>query len=465
MSSILIPKCTPTAEETITANVKAYIPKHLKDTFPDLVPYESPLVHKSDKALYCREDIGNFTTEGETHIGGVTLDTNNKQTSQLAKFVRVGPRKISYFAPGEVRAAIVTAGGLCPGINTVVRELVMGLWYLYDVRQIFGVQYGIKGFYTHPYKPLKPSDITHLHNLGGTWLGSSRGGFDLEKIVNALVKNGINQVYIIGGDGTHRAAAKIAKECHRRRLKICVVGIPKTVDNDIPLIDKSFGFSSAVESAQAAIRAGNVEANSAENGIGLIKVMGRSSGAIAMHATLSSRDVNVCLIPELPFDLEGEHGLLEYIRKRLEKKNHCVIVVAEGCGKYLIEDPKTAERDKSGNLVLPDAGMFLKKKIVDYCASKGVEATLKYIDPTYMVRSVPANAEDQHYCMVLAQHAVHGAMAGFTAFTVGPIGGRTVYLPFDAIAGTAEVDPTSRVWYRVLYSTGQPNFKPLPSKM
>lgn len=463
--SMQLPTCKPTAEEVVQAKVRVYLPQHLKDTFPDMVPYESPLVHKSDKALYCREDIGNFTQEGETHIGGLTFNKSNQQIQDCAKFIRVGPRKTSYFAPGEVRAAIVTAGGLCPGINTVVRELVMGMWYLYDVRQIFGVQYGIRGFYSHPYKPLKPADVSHLHNEGGTWLGSSRGGFDLDKIVNSLVENGINQVYIIGGDGTHKAAAKIADECKRRRLKICVVGIPKTVDNDIPLIDKSFGFSSAVEAAQNAIRAGNVEANSAENGIGLVKVMGRSSGSIATHATLSSRDVNVCLIPELPFDLYGDHGLLEHILKRLKQKNHIVIVVAEGCGKYLIDDPKTAKRDLSGNLILPDAGLYLKEKIVEYCKTKGVETTLKYIDPTYMVRSVPANAEDQHYCMVLAQHAVHGAMAGYTAFTVGPIGGRTVYIPFEAVAGTSHVDPTSRVWYRVLYSTGQPNFKPLKSKI
>jgi len=280
-------------------------------------------------------------------------------------FMKAGPRLHVAFKPEEVQVAIVTCGGLCPGLNVVIRELVMCLYYNYGVKTIYGIKWGYEGFYSEDHKywiPLTPNTVTDIHNQGGTILGSSRGGFHAEKIVDALVEKGINMVFGIGGDGTHRGIAALNAEIRKRNLKIVLGGIPKTIDNDIPLIDRSFGFESAIEEAVKAISSANVEANCVPNGIGLVKLFGRYCGFIAMEATLASRDVNICLIPEAKFNLHGEKGLLNFIFKRLKIKHHCVIVVAEGAGKLInklgssVNDLKisdTGKFDKSGNPVLP----------------------------------------------------------------------------------------------------------------
>ena len=251
-------------------------------------------------------------------------------------FQKSGPRLHIAIKPETVKVAIVTCGGLCPGLNVVIRELVMSLWYNYGVRTIFGIKWGYEGFYSDNFKywiPLSPAVVTEIHTQGGTILGSSRGGFDADKILDALEKNGINMVFGIGGDGTHRGIAALNVEIQKRKLNIILAGIPKTIDNDIPLIDRSFGFESAIEEAVKVISSANVEANCVPNGIGLVKLFGRSCGFIAMEATQASRDVNICLIPEAKFNLYGEKGLLSFIFRRLKLKGHCVVVIAEGAGR------------------------------------------------------------------------------------------------------------------------------------
>ncbi|MBA0597768.1 hypothetical protein Gorai_007561, partial [Gossypium raimondii] len=262
----------------------------------------------------------------------------HKDSPRGVHFRRAGPRQRVYFESDEVHACIVTCGGLCPGLNTVIREIVCGLCHMYGVKKILGIDGGYRGFYSKNTVTLTPKVVNDIHKRGGTVLGTSRGGHDTSKIVDSIQDRGINQVYILGGDGTQRGAAVIFEEIRRRGLKVAVAGIPKTIDNDIPVIDKSFGFDTAVEEAQRAINAAHVESLSIENGIGLVKLMGRYSGFIAMYATLASRDVDCCLIPESPFYLEGSGGLYEYIEKRLKENGHMVIVIAEGAGQDLVSE-------------------------------------------------------------------------------------------------------------------------------
>ncbi|RLM92277.1 6-phosphofructokinase isoform X2 [Panicum miliaceum] len=426
---------------------------HLTDYLHDLPTFPNPL---QDHPAYSTVKQY-FVNADDTVPEKVVVQKNSPRG---VHFRRAGPRQRVYFESEEVKACIVTCGGLCPGLNTVIRELVCGLSHMYNVNNVFGIQNGYKGFYSSNYLPMTPKSVNDIHKRGGTVLGTSRGGHDTKKIVDNIQDRGINQVYIIGGDGTQKGAYEIYKEIRRRGLQVAVAGIPKTIDNDIAVIDKSFGFDTAVEEAQRAINAAHVEASSAENGIGLVKLMGRYSGFIAMYATLASRDVDCCLIPESPFYLEGEGGLLEYIDRRLKENNHMVIVVAEGAGQDLIAQsiPAADQQDASGNKLLLDVGLWLTHKIKDYCKSKKMEMTIKYIDPTYMIRAIPSNASDNVYCTLLAHSAIHGAMAGYS-FTVGMVNGRHAYIPFHRVTSTRnKVRITDRMWARLLSSTNQPSF-------
>ncbi|EPS62819.1 hypothetical protein M569_11969, partial [Genlisea aurea] len=382
----------------------------------------------------------------------------HKDTPRGIHFRRAGPRQKVYFASDDVLACIVTCGGLCPGLNTVIREIVHSLGYIYGVTRILGIDGGYRGFYSKNTIEMTQKLVDDIHKRGGTILGTSRGGHDTMKIVDSIQDRGINQVYIIGGDGTQKGAAAIYKEIRKRGLKVAVAGIPKTIDNDIPVIDRSFGFDTAVEEAQRAINAAHVEAESAENGIGLVKLMGRYSGFIAMYATLASRDVDCCLIPESPIYLEGEGGLFEYIEKKLKENRHMVIVIAEGAGQELLDEKN--EKDASGNKLLQDVGMWLSHKIKEHFTKLNkFPITLKYIDPTYMIRAIPSNAADNVYCTLLAQSAVHGTMAGFTGFVSGLVNGRHAYIPFNRIIEKQKnVVITDRMWARLLSSTNQPSF-------
>ena len=380
------------------------------------------------------------------------------------EFVRAGPREELAFHPqNQVRACIVTCGGLCPGLNSVIRELVITLRCIYRVKHVHGIPYGYRGFYSTDMavSELSEHTVAGIHHEGGSILGCSRGGHDTKRICDAIVTMGYNQIYIIGGDGTLRGAVKIHEELRERRYMAAVVGVPKTIDNDIALIDKSFGFDTAVEEAQRSIKCAKIEATSAINGIGLVKLMGRHSGQIAMFSTLASRDVDCCLIPEVKFELEGHTGLFQYIENRLREKGHMVIVIAEGAGMDLIEREGTSSEgyDASGNKRMTDVGLWLKEKINSDFKKRGREINLKLIDPTYEIRSVSPNASDNLHCSLLAQSAVHGAMHGFTGFCVGMINTHFVMVPMEEVCrrGRTRVDVKSRMWHRVIATTRQPN--------
>ena len=383
-----------------------------------------------------------------------------KLGNDLPAFERAGAKKMIYFDPKQSNAAIVSCGGLCPGINNVIRSLVMQLYYIYEVKNIYGIRFGYLGFSKKSKKQpimLDPELIKNIHTMGGSFLSSSRGPIPAEEIVDRLIELKINMLFTIGGDGTLRGAEQIANEIKKRNLKISIIGIPKTIDNDIPYVAKTFGFESAFSSAAEAIQSAHTEAKGAPNGIGLVKLMGRHSGFIAANAALGLKEVNFVLIPEVDFDLEGENGLLEVLKHRLGEKDHAVIVVAEGAGqKFFQNDSK--DKDASGNVKLKDIGIFLKDRINQYFKSINMEINLKYIDPSYIIRSIPANANDSVFCGLLAQNAVHAAMAGKTSMIIGVWNNIFVNLPLHLVTSKRkQIEPSGKLWQSVLESTGQPN--------
>ncbi|MFN3567735.1 MAG: ATP-dependent 6-phosphofructokinase [Caldimicrobium sp.] len=390
------------------------------------------------------------------------LEESLAEGKKIPTLELAGPRPYIYFDPSKVKAGIVTCGGLCPGINDVIRSIVMTLYYSYKVDKVIGFKYGLQGFipkYGHPVVELTPEVVKDIHALGGTFLGTSRGHQPIEEIVDTLERLNIQILFMIGGDGTFRAANKITEEIKKRGLKIAVVAIPKTIDNDIWLVSKTFGFDTAVEMACEAIRCAHTEAIAVPYGIGLVKLMGRHSGFIAAAATLGTKEVNFCLVPEMDFDLEGPHGFLAELEKRLIQRKHAVIVVAEGAGqKYVMKDPP--EYDASGNVKLGDIGKFLKEKIESTFKEKGIDVVIRYIDPSYIIRSVPANVEDRIYCGFLGQYAVHAGMAGKTGLMISYLNEQFVHIPLkEAVKKRKQINLKSRFWLSVLESTGQRDMK------
>ncbi|XP_022740459.1 ATP-dependent 6-phosphofructokinase 5, chloroplastic [Durio zibethinus] len=391
-----------------------------------------------------------------TSAGAECIDPNCTWVEQWVH--RAGPREKIYFKPEEVKAAIVTCGGLCPGLNDVIRQIVITL-QIYGVKNIVGIPFGYRGFSDKDLAemPLSRKVVQNIHLSGGSLLGVSRGGPPVSEIVNSMEERGINMLFVLGGNGTHAGANAIHDECRKRKLKVAVVGVPKTIDNDILLMDKTFGFDTAVEESQRAINSAYIEAHSAYHGIGVVKLMGRSSGFIAMQSSLASGQVDICLIPEVPFNLHGPHGVLRHLKYVIETKGSAVVCVAEGAGQNLVQ--KTNATDASGNIVFGDFGVHIQQEIKKYFKEIGIPADVKYIDPTYMIRACRANASDGILCTVLGQNAVHGAFAGYSGITVGICNTHYVYFPIpEVISHPREVDPNSRMWHRCLTSTGQPDF-------
>jgi 6-phosphofructokinase 1 len=376
--------------------------------------------------------------------------------SELPSFEPGGPRAQLYFEPATTRAAIVTCGGLCPGLNNVIRGLVLELSQNYGVVDIVGFRNGYRGLVSdEPPMVLTPDVVYDIHNRGGTILGTSRGDQDARSMVATLIRLDISVLFVVGGDGSLRGAQKIVEAATSIGYDLSVIGVPKTIDNDIPYLDHSFGFQTAFARAAESIRAAHIEASSTPHGVGLVKLMGRHSGFIACYAALANHDVDFVLVPEVPFELDGDDGFLHHLRQRVSKQGHAVVVVAEGAGQHLL--PRDGSRDASGNTRLADIGQLMRDRIVACFAAADCELSLRYVDPGYAIRSVPANAYDAVFCIRLAQAAVHAAMAGRTAMMVGRWHGRFVHLPIAlATASRNQVDPDGDLWMSVLEATGQP---------
>jgi len=370
-------------------------------------------------------------------------------------FEMAGPREKIYFDPSKLKCGIVTCGGLCPGLNDVIRAIVLSLSYHYGVSTVFGFRYGYEGLtyrYGHVPLELTPETVKDIHKTGGSILASSRGPQDVSEMVDTLDRMNVRILFTIGGDGTLRGAQAIAEEVGRRGLKIGIIGIPKTIDNDISFVEASFGFETAVAESRTAINSANTEAIGARNGIGLVKLMGRESGFIAAYAALANNDVNYCLVPEVSFTLDG---FLKALKDRLKRRGHAVIVVGEGAGQNLM--PGSGERDASGNIRFGDIGFFLKESINGYFKKEGIEVNLKYIDPSYTIRSLPANPRDSAFCLLLGHNAVHAGMTGRTNMIVGNWKGEFTHVPIRmAVSSKKKIDPNGRFWRTVLSSTGQP---------
>jgi 6-phosphofructokinase 1 len=422
---------------------------------------ESPIAQKSAKDFYPRDFISDDAR--------VMIDVDAERLTAMVRegktppsFELAGPRRKIYFDPSKTRCALVTCGGLCPGLNGIIRSIVLELFYGYGVRNIYGIRHGLQGFipkYGHSVVELTPEIVTDIIRKGGSFLGSSRGPQDIGEVIESLERMNVSVLFMIGGDGTLMAANKIAGTINERGLKISIIGIPKTIDNDIYMVSRSFGFDTAVDLATQSIRAAHNEAAGYPNGIGLIKLMGRYSGFIAATATLAQQDVNFVFIPEVDFDLEGPNGLFAALEERLESRQHAVIVVAEGAGQKFFEN-EADETDASGNVRLKDIGLFLKEAIGRYFKEKQIDITLKFIDPSYIIRSLPANSNDHVFCNFLGRDAVHAAMAGKTNTLIGHWNNHFVHIPMDASAGKRKkVAPTGRLWRGVLEATGQGSLK------
>ncbi|MCK5802581.1 MAG: ATP-dependent 6-phosphofructokinase [Lentisphaeria bacterium] len=376
-------------------------------------------------------------------------------------FTSAGARKKIFHDPSWTRAAIVTCGGLCPGLNDVIKALVTTLWYCYGVKNILGIRYGYRGL--NPEYKLKPMELNPdivdaIHSEGGSILGSSRGQQDTDTIVRTLERFNINMLFTIGGDGTQRATREIAEAAQQKGLGISVIGIPKTIDNDLNFMERTFGFETAVYAAEPVIECAHNEAKGAYNGIGLVRLMGRDAGFIAASATLANSVVNFCLIPEVPFRLEGDDGLLAALKRRLLLKHHAVVAVAEGAGQEFF-DAEGHAVDGSGNKLHKDIGPFLKDHFSTYLTSENIDHTVKYFDPSYQIRSVAARGTDAIFCLHLAQNAVHCAMAGMTNIVIGYWHGHFTCVPIAlAVRSRRTIDPHGQLWQSVLGATRQMHY-------
>ena len=402
----------------------------------------------------------------DLHVPADLHWTGGPPPADPALFEQAGPRERLYFDPARTRAAIVTCGGLCPGLNNVIRSIVLQLHHGYGVREVIGYRGGYGGLDpangAEPL-PLSLELVDKIHRQGGTILGTSRGPVDIGRAVDDLVRREIDLLFTIGGDGTQRGGAALFQEARRRGRPLAVVGIPKTIDNDVAFVSQTFGYPTALEEARAVLDRAHVEAKSVHNGISLVRLMGRSAGFIAAGATLASQDVNFCLVPEVPFALEGPGGFLAVLKRRILDRAHAVIVVAEGAGQDLVAGGEgearaiEAGRDASGNVKLKDVGVFLRERIEAYFRAEGVPAVLRYFDPGYLIRSCPANAEDAIHCDLFARNAVHAAMAGKTGLVVGHLHDRFIHVPIELLASQQKrLDPAASQWQAVLAATGQP---------
>ena len=421
---------------------------------PTLGPgrYDSPLLAKgrtlpdpSLRVLY------------QARMGSDALD------GEGLSFEKAGPRAKLFFDPAATTAAFVTCGGLAPGLNNTIRSGYYELRHNYGIKRVLGIQEGYKGL--DPHEGLEPIELTahfvdDINDMGGTVLRTSRGGRDPVDMADYLEAHDIDILFCIGGDGTQRGAHAIAEEMRVRGAARSIVGIPKTIDNDVPFVYTSFGYATALEGAADVLRQAHVEAKCHENGIGLVKLMGRDAGFIAAGAAVAAQEANFVLVPEVEFPLEGEGGFLHVLEKRILSRRHAVVVVAEGAGQHLFEAGH-GSTDASGNRRYRDIGVFLRDRIKEHFRKRGIGTTVKYFDPSYSIRSVPPNANDRFLTDRLARNAVHAAMAGATDVMVGSWNQSTIWVPISAaVAERKRMDPDGDIWQAVLSTTGQPHWRP-----
>ena len=395
----------------------------------------------------------------DTHVSADILRVSGAMPREDVLFEVAGPRAKLFFDAKNTRAGIVTCGGLCPGLNNVIRSAFHEMHHTYGVKEVLGFRYGYEGL--DPVRGEEPMVLTSelvddIHRDGGTILGTSRGPIDCALAVDNLIRRGVDILFTVGGDGTQRGGNALFHEAQKRGHKLAVIGIPKTIDNDVAYVSRTFGYLSAVEEATKVIACAHQEARSVRNGVSIVKLMGREAGFVAAGATVASQDVNFVLVPEVPFQLEGENGFLNVLKKRILRRSHAVIVVAEGAGQELLK-ALPAERDASGNIKLGDIGLFLRDRIAAFFKAENVPATIRYIDPSYIIRSVAADSEDAVLCDLFARNAVHAAMAGKTGLVIGLLHDIFIHVPIEKlVAQKKRLNPDGGAWRAALSATGQP---------
>lgn len=426
---------------------------------PDNFNFEIQKLGEASHANPSSQEI--FIEDSERIIFSSQLKNLNHQLKtckKLPAFEKAGARQKIFHHPEATRAAIITCGGLCPGLNNVIKGLVNVLEQDYGVRDILGIRYGYKGLTkksTHEPIPLNSAVVDEIHKQGGTILGSSRGNQDPETMVNELQERKINLLFCIGGDGTLKGAQAIAEAANKRQANISVIGVPKTIDNDLGFVEKTFGFETSVQVASEIITSAHHEAEGAENGIGIVKLMGRDSGFIAATASLANSVVDFCLIPETPVRIDGPKGICAAIQHRLQQNNHAVIVVAEGAGQHLFKNNEN-RIDASGNVLKDDIGELLKGEIAAYFKTNNMPISIKYLDPSYHIRSVSANAADAVFCYLLAEYAVHAGMSGKTNLVIGYWNNFFTHVPIHlATKERRMVELDSALWRGVVSATQQ----------
>jgi 6-phosphofructokinase 1 len=415
--------------------------------------YETPLLRQGDIFV---DDTSRVAYPRHTTDIQYWLSNNEP----LPSFESAGPRKSIYFDPPTTNCGIVTCGGLCPGTNDVVRAIVFEACDGYGIRRVYGFRYGFEGLVRqNGIAPvvLDTEFVDDIHEKGGTILGTSRGPQDVGAMADFLQELDVSVLFVIGGDGTLRGAEALVAETQRRKLPVSIICVPKTIDNDISFVESSFGFDTAVQEAMAVIQSAHTEAKGAKNGVGIVKLMGRDSGFIAALATVANMDVNFCFVPEVPFSLDGDQGLLSMLEKRMARRGHAVIVVAEGAGQDMIIGER--KRDASGNILHKDIGLFIKDRISAYFKGKGTPITIRYIDPSYIIRSRPANAHDSWFCLQMGQHAVHAGMSGRTGMLIGYWNSHYTHVPLSlAVSERKMISPQGSLWQTVMSMTEQGKF-------
>ena len=403
-----------------------------------------------------REESVHYVTETDRVLLDDTLGVAKRRSAgtpaELPAFNPGGPREKLYFEPSTVTAAIVTCGGLCPGLNNVVRALVLQLANAYGVKSILGFRNGYSGL-TDTSAPLAltPELVRDIHNRGGTILGTSRGGQEPAAMVDTLARHRVDMLFVIGGDGSLRGAQKIAAkpppataarrgghpEDHRQRHSVDrpELRLPDRV-RPRRRVDPRRAHRGRVHRR----RRGTGQADGPAQRLHRLLCdtrQPRSRLRPDPRSLLPARQ-----LPALPAQARRSAGARSRGRRR---------------GRRAGAVPRSAETDASGNARLGDIGALLRERVTAHFAQHGTPLSLRYVDPGYAIRSVPANAFDAVYCARLAQAAVHAGMAGFTSMVVARWHGRFIHLPIALATATRnQVDPHGDLWMSVLEATGQP---------
>lgn len=442
--------------------------KMMRDIYPSFKPesIQSPLVNLNSQSDPNRIIFRDNQTILQRLEKPETIGPNQTPDYEKQFFIKAGPRSQLQIDPNKTVAAIATCGGLCPGLNVCIYQIYRTLKYVYGVQTIYGVFDGYRGFTDDStWIELDDQILRNKFNEPGTFLRSSRGKQDMTLIVSNLKKKSVNSVFIIGGEGSHKGALALQSEAINQQAEISVAAIPKTIDNDIPIIDQSFGHATSIDVVVKSLKGAYAEANSIDPCLGIVKNMGRDTGHITVNSALAFGKTDLILIPEAGYNLKGENGVLAFVCQLLKEKRHVVILVSEGASASMKDAELENEgKDKSGNTKFGDIGLHLKSEIGKYCKENGGESleelNIKYIDPSYLQRSCEPNSFDRTMCLNISRDSVHGVMAGYSSFSTAIVAGRTVYLPLTSICSKNReyVDLLGERYQSVLQMTRQPSF-------